>query len=211
MRRALAPLTALVTLLGVAMAPACGFPDLSYSSDAGESTGDAHDATSQADGAGEDAAHDGMSGDASRDGESETSVDAGDGASAADSSTPMHDASFDSGDPCDVDGDGYRAISCGGNDCCDIDPAANPGVSAAQWFPSPDQCGNYNHRCGPIAMEYPVNLVCSGTGLLGCSPTGLAYTGDPGCGMTAELSECKGSGALACSPSPVMSALQGCN
>src|SRR5271170_3810872 len=114
MRRALAPRIALVTVLGVAMLAACGFPDLSYESGDGGPTGDGQDATSHVDGAAQDAGHDGQSGEASLDGASETSVDAGDGASAADSSTPMHDASFDSGDPCDVDGDGYKAISCGG-------------------------------------------------------------------------------------------------
>src|SRR5580700_9781328 len=50
MRVAFAPLTALVTVAALALAPACGFPTLSYEDDGGTSSGGTSDATSHADG-----------------------------------------------------------------------------------------------------------------------------------------------------------------
>lgn len=35
---------------------------------------------------------------------------------------------------CDADGDGYIAISCGGNDCNDADSSIHPGAVEALWF-----------------------------------------------------------------------------
>src|SRR5262245_25795680 len=44
-------------------------------------------------------------------------------------------------DGCDADGDGHRALSCGGGDCDDTDPAFHPGALDA------------NIRTGPWIIE----------------------------------------------------------
>ncbi len=218
MRLAVAPLTTLVTAAALAIAPACGFPTLSYDEDGGTSSGGS-DGTSHADGSGGgDTGAEGTSpadGEPGTDASSDVASDAavvGDGAM----DSASHDSSmppFDSGDPCDVDGDGYKAMggTCGGNDCCDIDPAANPGVSATMWFTTADACGNFNYRCGPIAMQYVENLTCGGTPALGCTPMTPGFTATVSCGSVGLLQKCMPSGALACAPSPVSMAAQGCN
>ncbi len=219
MRLAVAPLTALVTVAALALAPACGFPTLSYEDAVDSSSGGMPDGTSHSDGSSGDTGADGTSsadgepgGDASSDVASDTAQGVGDGSmdSASHDSSMPH---FDSGDPCDVDGDGYKAMggTCGGDDCCDIDPAANPGVSATSWFTSPDACGNFNYRCQSIAMEYIENLTCSGDLALGCTPVNDGFTATIACGSMGLLQHCTPSGALSCAPSPVSMAYQGCN
>lgn len=47
-------------------------------------------------------------------------------------------------DPCDMDGDGYRSIACGGNDCDDNDPFVNPGAAESCSFQDNNCDGTIN-------------------------------------------------------------------
>jgi hypothetical protein len=108
---------------------------------------------------------------------------------------------------CDQDGDGYIAEgACGGNDCCDTDPSANPGQ--VTFFTSADHCGSFDYNCnGRIDYEYPTNLSCSGTSF-NCMG-GSGFTGAPACGSLAPFCTCSPSG-LGCAASCGMSTQQGC-
>lgn len=47
-------------------------------------------------------------------------------------------------DPCDMDGDGYRSIACGGDDCDDNDPFVNPGAVESCSFQDNNCDGTIN-------------------------------------------------------------------
>jgi len=103
---------------------------------------------------------------------------------------------------CDQDHDGYRSmgVGCNGNDCCDTDANAHPGVTA--FFTAPDACGNYDYDCsGTIVAEYTVNVTCTGNSVTGCS-TGAGFTGDPACGASGTYqTACVLNGLLKCAAS----------
>jgi hypothetical protein len=78
------------------------------------------------------------------------------------------------------------------------------------FFTSTDNCGSWDYNCDKkIETEYLTNIMCSGTGLTGCSG-GPGFTTDPACGAMAAYSQCVGSGALSCAPMSSMMATQGC-
>lgn len=61
-----------------------------------------------------------------------------------DTSPPDSTPSPDTGpDPCDQDGDGYRAVSCGGDDCDDTNPAISPGAR--------ELCDDLDNDCDGVA------------------------------------------------------------
>jgi hypothetical protein len=231
MRRSLAPPIVLVALAVIAVHPACGFPDPSYSADDGgpaDATAEAtpgeastSDTSSQGDGpSAVDGGVDGMatSPDASFDAPADVvddthSVDTVD--AAHDAATNPPDAGHDAGNPCDVDGDGYLAEgACGGNDCCDTDSRAHPNQPNT-WFTltqGPDACGNWKFDCGMTVVEqFAVNFTCGGTGLTGCTG-GPGFMGaDPGCGGSGEFYNCNPNGALTCKAVLSGTEPQGCH
>ncbi len=182
MRVAFAPLTALVTVAALAIAPACGFPTLSYEDEGGASSGGMGDGSSHADGSGGDGGSDGTSsadgepgGDAASD--VSTSGDSPTDAASQDSAA-MPDAGCVS--PCDCDNDTYMAMSCGGNDCCDTDPNAHPGQTS--FFPSEDDCHSYDYNCDTM-QEMEWGAFSCAPGVTGCTPTSGFVGGVPGCGV----------------------------
>lgn len=55
---------------------------------------------------------------------------------------------------------GYSTIS---GDCCDSDPAANPGVPASSWFEYADGCGSFDFNCdGTVEMKTPCSTRAGG-------------------------------------------------
>ena len=108
--------------------------------------------------------------------------------------------------PCDKDGDTYLAVSCGGKDCCDTDPRANPGDT--QYWDGADNCGSFDYDCnGTEDLEYTQDLSCSGLSVTGC--TGTGFTGAPGCGGQGPYGSCAVSG-LTCEIGPVVNTTQYC-
>jgi hypothetical protein len=88
--------------------------------------------------------------------------------------------------PCDADGDGHRALGCGGDDCCDLDPDVYPRTTT-RWWPGAIRFGGYDHDCvGMVYLRY---------GQVACSVAGQACGGEgfatlPVCGMTGSFQSC---------------------
>ena len=61
---------------------------------------------------------------------------------------------------------GYSALS---GDCCDLDKAAHPGVTA--YFSTPDACGNFDYDCTGVIEKDPTSC------------TGFGYYGSANCGV----------------------------
>lgn len=111
-------------------------------------------------------------------------------ADAADDASP--DAPSD-GPQCDQDGDGYFAVSCGGNDCCDKDSRVHPGVT--DFFEAKSACDSFDYDCdGQIQVEFGV-AACQ-LGFFACSGNGLKSPAS--CGERASYVTCTWSG-LTCS------------
>jgi hypothetical protein len=152
----------------------------------------------------------------STDAPSETAVEAGhdgasDGAPPADASgEDVHEAGVDAPPVCDFDLDTYHATggTCGGNDCCDTDRNAHPGVTA--FFTQADDCGSFDYDCnGKQDPQYATSVACGGTGVTGCTG-GPGFLADPGCGNTAPYYTCVANGLLACKPGSPITLTQGC-
>lgn len=180
--------------------------------------GDASDATSPVESGGPEASVD-SSGEAAVESGSEAGPDAAADASPdspADVETvDVNEASTVDTLVCDEDGDTYLnkniAACAGGNDCCDTDKAAHPGVTA--WFTTADACSSFDYNCnGQLDPQYPTSLHCGGTGLTGCTG-GSGFQSDPGCGNSGVLYTCTApSGlSLACTPGDPISVTQGCH
>jgi hypothetical protein len=120
----------------------------------------------------------------------------------------IHDAVAE-GPVCDKDGDGYLGGSdpCDGTDCCDTDARANPGDTA--YYTTPDNCGGFDYDCdGKESPEYAVNLVCSGTGAMGC--TGSGFIGNPPCGVSGPYAAGCVETSGGCAPGPTTMMTQAC-
>ncbi len=79
---------------------------------------------------------------------------------------------------CEADHDGYKsmAVGCNGNDCCDTDANAHPGVTA--YFTAPDACGSFDYNCnGKVDAEYATNVTCSGNGPSPAAPAARPSSG----------------------------------
>lgn len=114
-------------------------------------------------------------------------------------------------DPCDVDRDGYRAKggSCGGNDCDDGDPRANPGVASFVTFDATGKSHGGDWNCnGTIERQLPINVSCGLLGGATCSAT-KGFTGSPVCGTSGKYVQCVTSGAL-CVEGTTKTEIQGC-
>lgn len=95
------------------------------------------------------------------------------------------------GDPCDRDGDGYQAVSCGGNDCDDTNPSVFPGAPESCDYVDQDcdgvinngvECLIYAHTSSQLFLVDPflgnVTLVTSTPGNMfdfDTSPDGRLY------------------------------------
>jgi hypothetical protein len=180
-------------LVGALLAAgACSFPDVKYA-DAGGDAGEAADAP----------------------GDGATGADAPQGGDASDATTGETgtEASTDGPLVCDVDQDTYlnaKIAACtGGNDCCDTDKHAHPGVTA--FFTVADACGNFDYNCnGKEDPQYATSLTCGGTAATGCTG-GAGFLTDPGCGNSAPFYQCVGNGLLTCKPGNQVVLTQGCN
>jgi hypothetical protein len=195
-RKKTGPQRASVGLLALgALHCACGFPQVSFTT---EPLGDASSSL--------DARAAGDDGEASADGQPiEDSPIVADAPPALDA---PQDTAIDALAECDQDGDGYLAKSamCNGTDCCDTDFNANPGQK--QFFGVPDRCASFDYDCdGVLETEYPINIMCSG--LATACQGGSGFTSDPACGTSAPYSTCGPSG-LGCAPSSTMMTVQGC-
>jgi hypothetical protein len=132
----------------------------------------------------------------------------GDASVAADAAPEAQgsDAGGEAGDPCDEDHDGYKAegAACGGNDCNDHDPRANPGQTqfitdvpdAAPW-------GDWN--CDTKLEKLFATPVACTAGLACNTAEGFLNT-DQGCGITADYVKCAG----LCSLTDAGTRTQGC-
>jgi hypothetical protein len=213
------PVLQLIAVGAVAAVPACGFPSVTF--DATPADG-AADGQEQRDATGADSVSP-VDGQVGSDGGLDALV--GDGASAdampsadgpADGPVNAPDAAEEAGNPCDVDKDGYRAKSCGGTDCCDIDPDAHPYPDAGTvpWFTvAADSCGSWDYNCdGTVEYEFLSSVTCSGTGATGCNG-GPGFTTNQGCGTSAATySNCEPNGLLTCKAvADPMSVTQGCH
>jgi hypothetical protein len=123
----------------------------------------------------------------------------------ADVSTPVDVAVPDAAPvDCDFDQDGYKAVACGGDDCCDQDNRAHPGDTS--YFTSPDECGSFDYDCDGTQEPEFAEVNCM-LGLLSCSGDGFDKT-PPACGVVATFDRCD-LGLLTCNTSPSQVA-QGC-
>lgn len=122
------------------------------------------------------------------------SVTFGDASTSADAASEAQGGG-DGGDPCDEDNDGYKAQgACGGNDCNDHDPRANPGQTqfitdvpdAAPW-------GDWNCD-NTVDYQYKTPVAC--TAGLACN-TAEGFTTSEGCGISGPYVTCSGLCALA--------------
>ena len=96
------------------------------------------------------------------------------------------DTSGDAVDPCDKDGDGYKAISCGGQDCNDDDPRMHPGAGFSADLPDAGPIpGDWNCD-GTVELLY-ATVTCGATS---CSAQG--FEAPTSCGTTGQLVVCTG-------------------
>lgn len=117
----------------------------------------------------------------------------------------------DTSDPCDKDGDGYKAQggSCGGNDCDDNDPRANPSVATYVTYDATGKTHAGDWNCdGATKRQFNVNQNCGILGGKSCAEI-RGFTGDPTCGTSGKYIECAISGAL-CVESTSTTRIQGC-
>ncbi len=193
-------------LLAVAAVAACGFPDVNYS-------------TSPVDGASPPFE---ASGD---DGPPVTGNEAGDGVADGpayrDASEDVNDAaggdvgvdSATDGAMCDYDQDQYPAqgAACGGLDCDDHDPHANPGVMNFQTYPPhPPTNGDWNCD-GVVEKEFTPNVSCNMLMLGPACATLTGFIGDPPCGSVGAFVQCAaGTLGLTCTEGAMSMQVQGC-
>jgi len=103
-------------------------------------------------------------------------------------------------DPCDMDGDGYRSVLCGGMDCDDTAPLVFPNEPV--FYPGPTHVGGieYDYDCNGRPDPFYSSIVCSGLGLGGlCTNPPPAFLGQtaPACGQVGRFGHCRVSG-LSC-------------
>lgn len=102
----------------------------------------------------------------------------------------------DTTDPCDKDGDGFKAAggSCPGMDCDDNDKFANPGVMTHQTLSIAGKPHKGDWNCnGTIEKLHAINRTCPLTGGAGCDAT-KGFQGDPECGKSGNYLTCKTNG-----------------
>lgn len=194
-------------LLIVAAGAAACFPAVTFLDDEGVDAGDAGTLADGSNGGGD--------GDAP--------ADANDGggpvpdAPMSDGSDLIRDAvseppprDLDASPDCDVDMDGYKAAgpACGGRDCDDRDPRANPGVTEPQTFaPTDASRGDWNCTDGTQKL-HPYNVSCSGL-LFGCGAA-AGFSGNPGCGEQGEFVTCQPGALNSCSVGSRRTETQAC-
>lgn len=126
-------------------------------------------------------------------------------------SSPDTGAVGDTSDPCDKDRDGYKAQggTCGGNDCDDDDPRANPGVSDFVTYDATGKTHAGDWNCdGTTKRQFNVNQNCGVLGGKTCAEI-KGFTGSPTCGTSGTYIECAISGAL-CVQVTSTTRIQGC-
>lgn len=103
-------------------------------------------------------------------------------------------------DPCDCDKDTFKskADACGGNDCDDDDPRANPSANFRSDLATKDTKGDWNCNGVPERLHGVVGANCASVALESCpsGKAGLKY--DIPCGATGEYIVCKNNGLSLC-------------
>jgi hypothetical protein len=110
-------------------------------------------------------------------------------------------------DPCDKDGDNYRATTCGGNDCCDTDFYAHP--NQTNFYPQKDACNSFDYNCDMV--ETPEWGLFSCSVGVGCTPTPGFISGPPGCGVTQPWTSMCQYMVTTCSAGATSNIAQACN
>jgi hypothetical protein len=193
----------------------CGFPAISFlPADAGgDALEDARphplEAAASTDAASKDASSTADAiGDAISDAMSDTSA-----AAVADADAGVDAFTFEAGPDapiCDQDQDGFKDDSgaCGGNDCDDHDPRANPGVTDFRTDPpTPVTKGDWNCN-GRLEKQYNTYVSCPTLQLGGSCDAVNGFMDDPPCGTSSMFVQC--ASALVCAPGPVTMRVQGC-
>jgi hypothetical protein len=196
---------AIPSLLVAAALASCGFPDVTYS------TAPASDGSSPTIDASTDVSSSGgnEAGDAPSDAPANADG-AGDANDAAGEDAP--DGAPDAA-TCDEDHDTYQAQGaiCGGLDCDDHDPRANPGVMSFQTY-APQAPTNGDWNCdGVVEKQYSTNVSCNMLMLGPACVTFTGFTGDPACGSSGAFVQCTASTlGLTCTDGPTSMQVQGC-
>jgi hypothetical protein len=104
--------------------------------------------------------------------------------------------------PCDdLDKDGHKAKSCGGDDCCDNDARTHPG--ATDYYDTADACGSFDYDCnGKDETQYDTSASCQLVLFQGCQKAG--FVAATGCGANAAFKTCDFHVIGGCQPSDTM-------
>jgi hypothetical protein len=99
--------------------------------------------------------------------------------------------------PCDLDNDGHKTLSCGGDDCCDNDSRAHPG--ATDFHDTASACGSFDYDCnGKQETQYGTSSTCD-QAIVCADPGFVAATA---CGVNAPFKTCDW--LLGCHPGDTM-------
>jgi len=105
--------------------------------------------------------------------------------------------------PCDCDGDGAQARSCGGKDCDDANPSIRPGEPT--YFDTAAKTVGFDYDCSSTLDRDPSqakSVDCSIFSLAACDTSVQGFLGAiPECGNSASWGTCK-RGTLTCDPDP---------
>jgi len=101
-------------------------------------------------------------------------------------------------DPCDCDKDGFKSQKdgCGGDDCDDQDPRANPGANFRKDTATTDTKGDWNCNGATERLIKSVGVSCGGVGDF-CPSGREGLKDDLPCGLSGLYVVCKQS-ALGC-------------
>jgi len=150
---------------------------------------------------------DGSSGAEGADGDAETPLPTDDAGTEA--SAPP-DAASDAPDPCDKDRDGYRATSCGGNDCDDDDGRAHPGAGFLTDPPQAPTNGNWDCT-GVVEKQIGINGgLCATRSSTTCGAFNGRFAGDPACGANDTMQICTWTGSTCIIITTQTGSRQGC-
>lgn len=113
-------------------------------------------------------------------------------------------------DPCDCDGDGYRAKSatCAGNDCDDFGRFTHPNQTYITEPPTAADPGDWDCS-GGVEKQYVPKLDCKTLLGLDCKGTAEGFLEDPPCGAEADFYRCTRA-LLDCVPQKVDRRRQAC-
>jgi hypothetical protein len=108
---------------------------------------------------------------------------------------------------CDQDSDGHAARGgCGGDDCCDTDSRAHPGVT--QYFDGQDACSSFDYDCNGQEEQEFSTLSCQ-LDFFGGSCSGAGFDQATACGAMGSWTNCNWV-VFGCTQAGGSSRVQGC-